>query len=334
MPPGEFDVISLEDVQRCYVPEADEASIDKSVVTEAESAPDQLAYIIFTSGSTGAPKGVMIPHRILVNYGQQTPFNLDAGQSDRVFLPFSPAFDGYPRPGSSQLLRPTETTCTSLIQKLTPSEPVVLGHPIVGSDVILLYKFFENRTKESFASAALASPTQERYYRTGDIARRTVSGIQFLGRNDFVVKNRGFLINLGADVKPALLSCPGVDEATAIMHRDNRIGFVTPGAVSGPKIREDLAARLDAFLVPERIYPLDRFPVTANDKVDPRALESWLNEQTKSVDDQTSTSDATSTPFETLVHALSSALSIAPQQEALASSSWGLAEILSRLSDL
>lgn len=94
MPHGEFDVISLEDVQRCYMPEADEASIDKSVVTEAESAPDQLAYIIFTSGSTGAPKGVTIPHRVLVNYGQQTPFNLDAGQSDRVFLPFSPAFDG------------------------------------------------------------------------------------------------------------------------------------------------------------------------------------------------------------------------------------------------
>ncbi|KID65384.1 nonribosomal peptide synthetase 11, partial [Metarhizium brunneum ARSEF 3297] len=299
MPPGEFDVISLEDVQRCYVPEADEASIDKSVVTEAESAPDQLAYIIFTSGSTGAPKGVMIPHRILVNYGQQTPFNLDAGQSDRVFLPFSPAFDG--------------ELCIS------------------GPGLACGYFDTEALTREKFI---ICEQTQERYYRTGDIARRTVSGIQFLGRNDFVVKNRGFLINLGADVKPALLSCPGVDEATAIMHRDNRIGFVTPGAVSGPKIREDLAARLDAFLVPERIYPLDRFPVTANDKVDPRALESWLNEQTKSVDDQTSTSDATSTPFETLVHALSSALSIAPQQEALASSSWGLAEILSRLSDL
>lgn len=238
---------------------------------------------------------------------------------------------------------PTETTCTSLIQKLTPSEPVVLGHPMVGSDVILLDEFlqesnqgelcisgpglargyFENEalTREKFI---IFEPTQERYYRTGDIARRTVSGLQFLGRNDFVVKNRGFLINLGADVRPALLSCPGVDEATAIMHRDNLIGFVTPGTVSGPKIREDLAARLDAFLVPERIYALDRFPVTANDKVDPRALESWLNEQTKTVDDQTSTSDATSTPFETLVHAVSSALSIAPQQVSLSSSFWGL----------
>jgi gliotoxin/aspirochlorine biosynthesis peptide synthetase len=63
-----------------------------------ELQPEDLAYIIYTSGTTSTPKGVMIPHRALLNYVQQgdpqTPFNMGVTPLDKVLLLFSPAFDG------------------------------------------------------------------------------------------------------------------------------------------------------------------------------------------------------------------------------------------------
>ncbi|HYW07271.1 MAG TPA: amino acid adenylation domain-containing protein, partial [Longimicrobium sp.] len=56
--------------------------------------PEHLAYVIYTSGSTGQPKGVMNPHRALVNrlaWGR-TAWSLDA--DDAVLCKTSLSFDG------------------------------------------------------------------------------------------------------------------------------------------------------------------------------------------------------------------------------------------------
>ena len=61
LPPTESTIIKLDEVTQ---------SIAAEPVTpvQAESFPEQSAYVIFTSGSTGRPKGVQIPHRALTNF--------------------------------------------------------------------------------------------------------------------------------------------------------------------------------------------------------------------------------------------------------------------------
>ncbi|MGH3737227.1 MAG: AMP-binding protein, partial [Micromonosporaceae bacterium] len=44
-----------------------DATADDDDAVPDNSTPDDLAYVIYTSGSTGNPKGVMIPHRGIVN---------------------------------------------------------------------------------------------------------------------------------------------------------------------------------------------------------------------------------------------------------------------------
>lgn len=90
-----YDVITSEEVRTAANP-SNESSMPELEAPKIQ--PSDLAYIIFTSGTTSTPKGVMVPHRGLVNYVQQggdsTPFNMNVGPSDTVLLLFSIAFDG------------------------------------------------------------------------------------------------------------------------------------------------------------------------------------------------------------------------------------------------
>lgn len=90
-----YDVITSEEIRTAVYPSA-ESSMPEFDAPKIQ--PSDLAYIIFTSGTTSAPKGVMVPHRGLVNYVQQggdnTPFNMNVTPSDTVLLLFSIAFDG------------------------------------------------------------------------------------------------------------------------------------------------------------------------------------------------------------------------------------------------
>ena len=126
-------------------------------------------------------------------------------------------------------------------------------------------------------------PPGARMYRTGDLARRSPASplLEFVGRADDQVKIRGFRVEIG-EVEAALGGHPDLAQAAVAAHDDLRRGkqlaaYVVPRpASSGPVepevLRRHLARTLPEYMVPATISVLDRLPLTANGKVDYRAL--------------------------------------------------------------
>jgi len=117
-------------------------------------------------------------------------------------------------------------------------------------------------------------------YRTGDTARYFPEGnIEFLGRKDFQVKVRGYRIELG-EIEHALRSHSDVVEALAEVRQDSPgdqklVAYAVLKAGTAPSIKalkKHAAAVLPDYMVPNVIGFLEAFPLTANGKVDRKAL--------------------------------------------------------------
>ncbi|AHC83970.1 fusaricidin synthetase [Pseudomonas monteilii SB3101] len=119
-----------------------------------------------------------------------------------------------------------------------------------------------------------------RLYRTGDRARLTADGVvEFIGRADDQVKIRGYRVEPG-EVGRVLAGLPGVNEAVVLalpLEGDaERLQLVAYGVadagVTVQQLQAQLQARLPDYMVPAQILLLERLPLTANGKLDKRAL--------------------------------------------------------------
>lgn len=161
-------------------------------------------------------------------------------------------------------------------------KPVPDGEPgelyLGGEGVVRGYWGRPELTKERFVPAPFS--TTERMYRTGDMARFLSSGnIEYLGRTDFQVKLRGFRIELG-EIEATLEQNSAVQQAVVVAREDRPgdkrlVGYVVlyPGSMAtAASLRAMLELKLPEYMVPSQIILLDRLPLTANGKIDRRAL--------------------------------------------------------------
>ncbi|WP_444944590.1 amino acid adenylation domain-containing protein [Microbulbifer sp. ZKSA006] len=177
--------------------------------------------------------------------------------------------------------------------------PVGIGVPgelyLSGTQLALGYLNRHSLTAERFVADPYA--VGERMYRTGDVVRWLPDGnVEYLGRSDDQVKIRGLRIEIG-EIEKALSSLEGVRQAAVharVLNRskatgDNRqlVGYVIlDNPVESPEILrallEQLAQTLPVHMVPSALVAVDTFPLSANGKLDRKALPDPENNKTVS----------------------------------------------------
>ncbi len=130
-------------------------------------------------------------------------------------------------------------------------------------------------TAEKFIGDPQSERPGARLYRTGDLGRWREDGtLEFRGRADHQVKIRGHRIEPG-EIEAAVLAHPGVTGAVVEVRvwrgEPALVAYVAP-AVDETALRAALRATLPAAMVPSVVVMLAALPLTANGKVDRRAL--------------------------------------------------------------
>jgi len=165
------------------------------------------------------------------------------------------------------------------------SEPAPLGVTgeicIAGAGVARGYLNQPELTASRILPDPFSLEGYARMYRTGDLGRWREDGtIEYLGRNDAQVKIRGYRIELGeiesnlrghALVKEALVEVredvPGEKYLAAYFTRRE-----DGEALSANELSMYLQARLPGYMIPAAFMQLGSLPLTANGKLDRRAL--------------------------------------------------------------
>ena len=172
--------------------------------------------------------------------------------------------------------------------RLQPRPTWVPGQLFIGGTG-LAQGYWRDAAKTA-ASFITHPQTGERLYRTGDLGRYLPGGdIEFLGREDSQVKIRGYRVELG-EIEAVLAGHRQVRDAVVLARDGGAPGekrlaaylVAEPGAaLEAGELRAYLRERLPDYMVPAGFLFLESLPLTANGKVDRRALPALEHDKTQ-----------------------------------------------------
>ncbi len=195
---------------------------------------------------------------------------------------------------------PTETTVWSSISDLK-SDVITIGKPLANTQIYILdrnlnllpvgipgdiYIAGEGLSSGYYRNSAL---TDEKFifnhylnfgkmYKTGDVGYWLNNGeIVYIGRNDYQIKLRGLRIELG-EIESQLMTHNAISSAivkgiSENGHMSYLCAYVIPeNNYNEAQIREYLQQRLPEYMIPSYFCVLEELPLTANGKIDRKAL--------------------------------------------------------------
>jgi acyl-coenzyme A synthetase/AMP-(fatty) acid ligase/acyl carrier protein len=195
-------------------------------------------------------------------------------------------------PSASRVGLPiANTTCHVLDPAGNPVPPGIPGELVIGgAGVARGYLGQPALTAERFVPDPFSGVADARLYRTGDLARRHGDGrLEILGRLDFQVKVRGFRVELG-EIEAALTALPEIAQAVVVASASpggdvHLIAHLIAAEASPPpspaQLREQLAARLPAYMIPAAWRYVAAYPLTANHKIDRKALAACAGDHAR-----------------------------------------------------
>ncbi|RLT97983.1 non-ribosomal peptide synthetase [Ketobacter sp.] len=178
--------------------------------------------------------------------------------------------------------RPIANTTAYVLDKQMQPVPIgVPGELYTGGDGVANgYLNRDELSADVFLDNPFATAKGARLYKTGDLVRYYADGhLEYLGRVDQQVKIRGFRIEL-SEVEDALGKINTIREVAVIAREDSPgvkrlVAYYVPVEGANPtttELRSELKQILPEYMIPSAFVGLDGLPVTANGKLDRRAL--------------------------------------------------------------
>ena len=151
---------------------------------------------------------------------------------------------------------------------------------VIGTGVSLGYWNNPEITAKAFMQNPLNPYYEERIYRTGDLAYINDDGlIMYVGRRDNQVKIKGNRIELG-EIENAAMCVDEVLGACAVVDENEQkiVLFVESKAdLKLRKVNLELKKYIPNYMLPGKLVVMDKFPHTANDKIDRVTLKKKAN---------------------------------------------------------
>ncbi|KIF66780.1 membrane protein, partial [Streptomyces sp. AcH 505] len=248
----------------------------------AEEAPECFAGVreVLTGGDVVSPNAVArvlehAPDTVLRHLYGPTETTLCVTQHE-VRAPYTPR-------ATLPIGRPTGNTLAYVLDRYL--QPVPAGVPgelfVSGSGLARGYLHRPELTAERFVADPYGG-SGARMYRTGDLVRYTPAGeLEYLTRSDDQVKIRGFRVELG-EIEAALAVRDELAQVSVTVREDRPgdrrlVAYVVPAEGCGDTVdpaalRAFVRQTLPDYMVPAAVVVLDRLPLTANGKLDRKAL--------------------------------------------------------------